>query len=110
MIEVCGAERIWETIKQLSLSFNMADTSIIEAMYENLPDLPDLIKKEDIASKALSRWCEQNSGLITKFRKTSTAALKANPVIEWQVDSSPETETNIEPIMDFLFRRREGTQ
>lgn len=109
MIEVYGAERIWEGIKQLSRIFDMTDTSIVEALFENYPDLPDLIKKEEVAHEALSRWCEQNTSLVTKFRETSTAALRANPVIEWQIDSSPDTTESIKPIMDLLFRKTEGT-
>ena len=109
MIELHGAERIWEGIKQLSRIFDMTNTSIVEALYENYPDLPDLIKKDEVAHEALSRWCEQNSVLVTKFRETSTAALKANPVIEWQINSSPDTTESIKPIMDLLFRKTEGT-
>ena len=109
MIEVHGAERIWEGIKQLSRTFDMTDTSTIEALYENYPDLPGIIKKEEVAHEALSRWCEQNTVLITKFRETSTAALRANPVIEWQVDSSPDTAESIKPVLDLLFRKTDGT-
>ena len=109
MIEVHGAEKIWEGIKQLSRTFDITDTSIIEALYENYPDLPSLIKKDEVAYEALSRWCEQNTVLVTKFRETSTAVLRANPVIEWQVDSSPDTAESIKPIMDLLFRKTEGT-
>ena len=109
MIELHGTERIWEGIKQLSRIFDMTNTSIVEALYENYPELPDLIKKEEVLKEAFDHWCEQNSGLITKFREASTAALRANPVIERHVDSSPEMDTNIEPIMDFLFRKKEGS-
>lgn len=109
MIEVNGAERIWEGVEQLSKSFDMTNPSIVEALYENYPELPDLMKKEEILREAFDRWCEQNSGFITKFRETSTAVLRANPVIERQVDSSPEMDTNIEPIMDFLFRKKEDS-
>ena len=109
MIEVHGAEKIWEGIKQLSRIFDITDTSIIEALYENYPDLPSLIKKDEVAYEALSRWCEQNTVLVTKFRETSTAVLRANPVIEWQVVSSPDTAESIKPIMDLLFRKTEGT-
>jgi len=110
MIEVHGAEKIWEGVEQLSRTFDMMDSSRVEALYENYPELPDLIKKEEVLKEAFNRWCEQNSGLITKFRETSTAVLKANPVIERQVDSSPGMDTNIEPIMDFLFRKKDGSQ
>jgi len=110
MIEVYGAERIWEGVEQLSRTFDMTNPSIVEALYENYPELPGFIKKEEVLKEAFNRWCEQNSSLITKFRETSTAALKANPVIEWQIDSSPEMDTNIEPIMDFLFHKKEGSQ
>ena len=108
MIEVYGAERIWEGIKQLSMVFDISDTSIVEALYDNYPDLPSLIKKEGVTREALSQWCEQNTSLVTKFRETSSAALRANPVIEWQVDSSPDTAESIKPIMDLLFRKTEG--
>ncbi|MFA5316486.1 MAG: hypothetical protein WC369_03600 [Dehalococcoidales bacterium] len=109
MIEVHGAEKIWEGVEQISMTFDMTNPSIVEALYENYPELPGLIKKEAVFKEAFNRWCEQNSGLITKFRETSTAILRANPVIEWQVDSSPEMDANIEPIMDFLFRKKEGS-
>ena len=109
MIEVYGSERIWEGLKQLSTIFGMTDTSIVEALYENYPNLPGLIKKEEVAHEALSQWYEQNTVLVTKFRETSTAVLRANPVIERQVDSSPDTAESIKPIMDLLFRKTEGT-
>ena len=110
MIEVHGAEKIWEGVEQLSRTFDMTNPSIVEALYENYPELPGLMKKEEVLKEAFNHWCEQNSGLITKFREASTAALRANPVIERHVDSSPEMDTNIEPIMDFLFHKKEGSQ
>ena len=45
MIEVYGSERIWEGLKQLSTIFGMTDTSIVEALYENYPNLPGQSRK-----------------------------------------------------------------
>ena len=107
LIETHGPENVWEGIKQFAIAIGMTNASFVEALFRSYPDLPELLKTEEAAHEALSQWFEQNSALVTRFHKVSTAALRASPVIEWQFESSPATAEDLRPILDLLFRKRE---
>jgi hypothetical protein len=107
LIETYGPEKVWEGIKQFAIAIGMTNASFVEALFRSYPDLPELLKTEEAAHEALSQWFEQNSALVTRFHKVSTAALRASPVIEWQFESSPATAEDLKPILDLTFRKRE---
>ena len=110
LINIYGAQRVWEEVKQLSLMFRIADISSTEALFHSHPDLPELLKTDHEACKALDEWFEQHSELATQFHKMSSAILRLSPVVEWKVESLPETGKDLNSIMDLLFHSTEGTQ
>lgn len=110
LINTYGAEKVWEGIKQLSLMFGIADASSIEALFNSHPDLPELLKTDHEARKALDGWFEQHSPLVTRFHKISSAMLRLNPVVEWQTQPLPDTGEDLKPLMDFLFHEKERAQ
>ena len=107
LIETYGKEEVWNGIKQFSIALGMTNASFVEELFRSYPDLPASLKAEESAHEALNRWFEQNSALVTRFHKVSTAALRANPVIEWQFDSLPATAEDLKPILDMIFHNRE---
>jgi hypothetical protein len=110
LINTYGAERVWEGIKQLSLTFRIADVSSAEALFHNHPDLPELLKRDQEARKALNGWFAQHSALVTRFHKISSGMLRLSPVVEWRVEPLPDTGKDLRSLTDFLFHEKEGTQ
>lgn len=105
LINTYGAEKVWEGIKQLSLTFGIADASRTEALCNSHPDLPELLKSDREAHKALSDWFEEYSALVTQFHKISSAVLRLSPAIEWEVKPSPDCGNDLRTVMDMLFRK-----
>lgn len=110
LIETYGAEKVWEAVKQFSMALGMPNAPFVEALFQSYPNLPDLLETEKTAHEALNQWFEQNSALVTRFHKVSTAALRASPVIDWQFASSPVSDEELKPILDLIFRKREDMQ
>jgi hypothetical protein len=110
LINTYGAEIVWEGIKQLSLMFGIADASRTEALCNSHPDLPELLKSDREARKALSGWFEEHSALVTQFHKNSLAVLRLSPAVEWEVKPSPDCGNDLRTVMDMLFRKKEATQ
>ena len=107
LIETYGQEKVWDGIKQYSMALGMANASFVEALFRSYPDLPDSLKTEEAAHEALNQWFEQNSAVVTRFHQVALAALRANPVIEWQFESPPATVEDLKPILDLIFHKRE---
>jgi len=61
LLDAYGSERVWEGIKQLSLTFGLADAPSVEALFQSHPDLPRLLRSEEEFNRALSQWFEKNS-------------------------------------------------
>jgi hypothetical protein len=110
LINTYGAEKVWEGIKQLSLMFGIASASSTEALFNGRPDLPELLKTNPEARKALNDWFEEHSALVTQFHKISLAVLRLSPVVEWEVKPSSDCGTDLRTIVDMLFREKEATQ
>ncbi len=68
LIDVYGSEKVWEGIKQLSLTFGLADALTIEALFQSHPDLPSLLRSEEEVKRTLNRWFEENSGRVDQAR------------------------------------------
>jgi hypothetical protein len=110
LIETYGPEKVWEAIKRYSMALGMPNASFMETLFQNYPELPDLFDTDNTLNEALNQWLDQNTEAVTRFRKTSSVMLRANPVIEWKVDPLSDVNKDFEPIMDMLFRNTEGTQ
>ena len=106
-IEIYGAESVWGASKQLSTVFGMPNAQFVEALFQSYPNLPEILKQEEVTRETLNQWFEQNSAFVTRFHKVATTALRVNPVIEWQSKSSQSTPEDIEPILDLIFHTRE---
>lgn len=104
LINTYGAEKVWEGIKQLSLMFGIAGASSTEALFNSRPDLPEFLKTDREARKALNDWFEEHSALLTQFRKISLAVLRLSPAVEWEIKPSPDCGTDLRTVMDMLFR------
>lgn len=66
LVDSYGPLRVWEGIKQLSLTFGLADVLTVEALFQSHPDLPSILRNEERAKKALSKWFEDNSEKVYK--------------------------------------------
>lgn len=64
LVDNYGSERVWEGIKQFSMTFGIADASGVEALFRSQPDLPSVLKTEEAAQTALSQWFEKNSAKV----------------------------------------------
>ena len=69
LIDIYGSERVWEGIKQLSLTFGLADALTVEALFQSHPDLPSLLRNKEEAKRALSQWFERNSARVGQARQ-----------------------------------------
>ena len=75
LINTYGHERVWEGVKQLSLTFRVGDALRVEALFHAHPDLPELLKTDHEAHKALNGWFETHPADVTRFHKISSTVL-----------------------------------
>ena len=110
LVNTYGAEKVWEGVKHLSLMFGIAGASSTEALFNSHPDLPELLKTDREARKALNDWFEKHSALVRQFHKISLAVLRLSPAVEWEVEPSPDCGNDLTTVMGMLFQKKEATQ
>jgi hypothetical protein len=110
LVNTYGAERFWEGVKQLSLMFGVADAPGIEALFQSHPDLPEFLKIDQEAHKALDHWFEQHSEFVTGFHKIASSIFRLTPIVERQVQPLPDTSGDLDSLLDFLFHDKERAQ
>jgi hypothetical protein len=109
MINIYGSTRLWEAIKQFSTTLGMNNASFMEDLFHKCPELPDLFETDKTLPPALNQWFEHHSVEVNRFHRVTSAILRANPAIEWEFDTSSDTDRDLTPIMDILFRNTEGS-
>jgi hypothetical protein len=103
VIDACGSEMFWQTVRQCSMTFGASDVLSIENLFQRCPNLPHLIETDDAGQAAIKQWFERNRAVVALLRKVSAAILKANPVIELQAEPSPCTAEGFTQVLDLLF-------
>lgn len=69
LISIYGVEGVWERVKQLSLTFRIADASSTEALFHSHPNLPILLGNDEEYKRALSQWFEDNSARVDQMHR-----------------------------------------
>lgn len=77
-VDACGAERVWEGIKQFSMTFGIGDPVGVEGLFRSWPDLPSLLKAEE-GQRALAQWFEKNSPTLCQAHQAFHGLVKLVP-------------------------------
>lgn len=78
LVDAYGAERVWEGIKQFSMTFGISDPVAVEGLFRIYPDLPSLLKAEE-GQGALARWFKKNSPTLHQARQAFHGLAKLVP-------------------------------
>ncbi len=108
-IDIYGSTKVWEAIKQFSINLGTNNALFMEDLFHKCPDFPDLFETDKTLPPALNQWFEHHSVEVNRFYRVTSAILRANPAIEWEFDKSSDTDRDLTPIMDMLFRNTEGS-
>ncbi|MDD4873542.1 MAG: hypothetical protein PHE15_00980 [Dehalococcoidales bacterium] len=108
-IDIYGSTKVWEAIKQFSINLGTNNVLFMEDLFHKCPELPDLFETDKTLPPALNQWFEHHSVEVNRFHRVTSAILRANPAIEWEFDTSSDTDRDLTPIMDILFRNTEGS-
>ncbi|AHB13495.1 hypothetical protein [Dehalococcoides mccartyi] len=108
--DIYGSTKVWEAIKQFSTNLGSNKALLMEELFHKCPDFPDLFETDKTVLPALTKWFEHHSVEVNRFHRVASAILKANPAIEWEFDTSSDTDRDLTPIMDMLFRNTEAAK
>ena len=106
-IDIYGSAKVWEAIKQFSINIGSNKAMLMEELFHKCPNFPDLFETDKTIPPALNQWFEHHSVEVNRFQRVTSAMLRANPAVEWEFDTSPDTDRDLTPIMDMLFRNTE---
>lgn len=106
-IDIYGSAKIWEVIKQFSINIGSNKAMLMEELFHQCPNFPDLFETDKTIPLALKQWYEHHSVEANRFQRVTSAILRANPAVEWEFDTSPDADRDLTPIMDMLFRNTE---
>ncbi|BAZ97296.1 MAG: hypothetical protein AMXMBFR85_07920 [Dehalococcoides mccartyi] len=109
-IGIYGSAKVWEAIKQFSINLGSNKALLMEELFQKYPDFPDLFDTDKTFPSALNQWFEHHSIEVNRFHRVASAILKANPAVEWEFDTSSDTDRDLTPIMDMLFRNTEAAK
>lgn len=109
-IDIYGSAKVWEAIKQFSTNLGSNKALLMEELFLKCPDFPDLFETDKTVRPALTQWFEHHSVEVNRFHRVASAILKANPAVEWEFDTSSDTDRDLTPIMDMLFRNTEAAK
>lgn len=79
LVDTYGSDAVWQGIKQFSMIFSIANASGVEVLFHSHPDLPSLLKTEEAAQRALSRWFEENSAIVRQAHQLFYGLVKLVP-------------------------------